>query len=395
MDLKIPYNEAIFLLLAFFICYSSLTQAQGFGGARHKMAIFTPLYIDEAFDNAGSYKYSGKTFPKQSINGLEFYHGASLAIDSLNKLSIPLDVYIYDTKSKKETLEQQFSKCAADGVELIIANCSLSELTTLARLGLDKKITVLNATVPNDANTTNNPYFVVMNPTIQTQLERLYNYIKTKYPGKQITVITKKAPSEKYIRSVFETLNTHYKNAINFNFREVNDDIALKALGTTTQPTEAGLYVIGSLDTEFGKKILAQFAQSSKNYASLTLIGMPTWENIDLTKTDYKGVEVIYSTPFYNARTDAASRYITSYYSKKMYARPSDLVFRAYGLTYRFGHLLNRYGKDINNKLAGTEYRAFFDMEIQPDYLNGKISHYENKKLYYLKYFNGALKAVN
>ncbi|MCH5690196.1 hypothetical protein LWM68_41775 [Niabella sp. W65] len=56
---------------------------------------------------------------------------------------------------------------------------------------------------------------------------------------------------------------------------------------------------------------------------------------------------------------------------------------------------MNRYGKDINKKLAGSEYRTFFDMDIQPDYLNGKISHYENKKLYYLKYLNGTLKAVN
>lgn len=78
-----------------------------------------------------------------------------------------------------------------------------------------------------------------------------------------------------------------------------------------------------------------------------------------------------------------------------MYARPSDLVFRAYGLTYRFGNLLNKYGKDLGKKLEGTEYRTFFDLDIKPDYQNGKISHYENKKLYYLSYLNGTLKAVN
>ncbi|WP_114790081.1 ABC transporter substrate-binding protein [Niabella yanshanensis] len=363
-------------------------------GARHKLAIFTPLYIDEAFDNAGSYKYSGKTFPKASINGLEFYHGAALAIDSLNTLNIPLDVYVYDSKSKRETLEQQFSKCAADGVELIIANCSLAELTTLARLGADKKITVLNATVPNDANATNNPYFVVLNPTIQTQLEGLYNYMKKNYAGRQVTVITRKTSSDPYIRSVLETLNKYYKDSVKIRFQEINDDIALKALGATTQPTQAGLYVVGSLDTEFGSKIIKQLATNAKNFASVTVIGMPTWENISLAKPEYKGVEIIYSTPFFNPKTDATSRSITTYYTKKMYAAPSDLVFRGYGLTYRFGHLLNRYGKDISKKLSGSEYRTFFDMDIQPDYQNGKISHYENKKLYYLKYLNGTLKAV-
>jgi ABC-type branched-subunit amino acid transport system substrate-binding protein len=387
-------KKTLLSFLALVVVFSVFAQPVT-NGTRHKLAIFTPLYIDEAFDNAGSYRYSGKTFPKSSINGLEFYHGAALAIDSLNALSIPLDVYIYDSKSNRETLEQQFSKCAADGVELIIANCSLAELTTLARLGADKRITVLNATVPNDANATSNPYFVVLNPTIQTQLEGLYNYMKKNYAGRQITVITRKTSSDSYIRSVLETLNKYYKDSVKIRFQEVNDDIALKALGTTTQPTQTGLYVVGSLDTEFGSKVLKQLASNIKNYASVTVIGMPTWENIGIAKPEYKGVEIIYSTPFFNPRTDAASRSISEYYKKKMYAAPSDLVFRGYGLTYRFGHLLNRYGKDINTKLAGSEYRTFFDMDIQPDYLNGKISHYENKKLYYLKYLNGTLKSVN
>ena len=387
--------KQLFLLLTLGLCLCTVSKAQEIGGQRHKMAIFTPLYIDAAFDNVGSYRYSGTTFPKQSISGLEFYHGASLAIDSLAALNIPLDVYVYDSKSSRETLAQQFSKCAADGVELIIANCSLADLATLAKLGADKKITVLNATVPNDANTTNNPYFVVLNPTIQTQLEGLYAYLKKNYAGKQVTFITRKMNSEKYIRTVMETLNKYYKDSVKLSFREVNDDIALKALGTTTQPSQTGLFVVGSLDTEFGSNVLKQFSINRKNYSALTVIGMPTWENIDLTDAEYKDVEIIYSTPFYNPRTDQASKFITTYYAKKMFSRPSDLVFRAYGLTYHFGHLLNRYGKDINKNLSSKEYRTFYDFDIKPDYQNGAISHYENKKLYFLNYLNGAIKAVN
>lgn len=385
------------LCLLFAVLWSFFMPAQGQqdNAVRHKMAIFTPLYIDQAFDNAGSYRYSGKSFPKQSITGLEFYHGAALAIDSLNKMNIPLDVYVYDSKSERETLEQQFSKCAADGVELIIANCSITELTTLARLGADKKITVLNATVPNNANTTDNPYFVVLNPTIQTQLEELYDYMKQKYAGRQVTVITRKQSSENYIRSVIETLNKYYKDSVKISFREVNDEIALKALGTTTQPTQTGIFLVGSLDTEFGSKILKQFSANSKNYGALTLIGMPTWENLPLSKPEYKGMEIIYSTPFYSSKTDGISRSILNYYSKKMFAAPSDLVYRAYGLTYKFGNLLNRYGKDINKNLASKEYKGLYELDIQPDYLNGKISHYENRKLYYLKYFDGALAGVD
>lgn len=365
-------------------------------GQRHKMAVFTPLYLDDAFNTDGTYRYSGKSFPKNSISGLEFYHGASIAIDSLNALNIPLDVYVYDSKSAHESLEQQFSKCASDGVELIIANCSISELGRLARLGADKKITVINATVPNDGNTSNNPYFVVMNPTLQTQVEGAYDYLKNKYPNQQVIIFTKKGTSENYIRSVFEGLNkANRTTALHLKFVDIGDSVSSNAINNAFDKTKPALAVIGSLDTYFAGRVLKQMSTLSKSFTAMSVVGMPTMENMPLNKAEYKGVEIIYSTPFYNARTDVASRNITSYYNRSMYARPSDLVFRAFGLTYRFGRLLNQFGKDLNKNMANNLYKMFYDYNIQPVNNAGNINYYENKKLYFLKYFNGTLQEIN
>src|SRR5215211_1795190 len=66
--------------------------------ARYQVAIFTPLYLDSAFDETTSYRY-GKAFPKFINPGLEFYEGAELAIDSLNSEGLGLDVLIYDSRS--------------------------------------------------------------------------------------------------------------------------------------------------------------------------------------------------------------------------------------------------------------------------------------------------------
>ena len=121
-------------------------------------------------------------FSKESIKGLEFTHGASMAIDSLSKQNIPLDVYVYDTKSARESISSNSANVAADGVELVIANCSIAELATLARLGADKDHCI-NATVPNDANTTDNPYFIVLNPTLQTQMKACIIILKLITPA--------------------------------------------------------------------------------------------------------------------------------------------------------------------------------------------------------------------
>src|SRR5688572_26892480 len=52
---------------------------------KHKIAIFAPLYLDSAFDGNNEYRYAKNSFPKFINPGLEFYEGAQLALDSLNK----------------------------------------------------------------------------------------------------------------------------------------------------------------------------------------------------------------------------------------------------------------------------------------------------------------------
>ncbi|SDD55359.1 type 1 periplasmic-binding domain-containing protein [Niabella drilacis] len=381
------------LSLFVFLAICSTAAAQVTTGQRHKMAIFTPLYLDNAFGADGSYTYSGKSFPKASIPGLEFYHGASMAIDSLVKLNIPLDVYIYDSKSAKQSLESQVNKAAADGVEWIIANCAINELDRLSKLAASKKMVLINAMVPNDGNVRNNPYFVVINSTLPTQGEQIYAYLKKNYPGQQVIYLTRKGSSETYLRSVFETLNkVDRSTAMHIKFTEVKDSLSAAQIAANLFKDRSSLFVIGSLDNGFADKLLDQLSRLSKTYPQITVMGMPTWDNLNFSK--YKGLDLVYSTPFYSSQLDITSRNIISYYNSKMYARPSDLVFRAYDLTYHFGRLLNQYGNDIAAALASKEYRVFYDYDIQPVSKTTKIDYYENKKLYFLEYSNGVFKRV-
>ena len=381
-----------FLLMAF--SANVFAQVALTPGARHKMAVFTPLYLDDAFNGDGGYRFNTKTFPKNSINGLEFYQGVSMAIDSLNRQNVPLDIYVYDSKSGTESLEQQFSKCAADGVELIIANTSLSELGRLSKLAADKKITLINATVPNDANASNNPYFVVVNPTLGTQIDGLYRHIKNNYSGQQVVFFTHKGgSSEDYIKSGFDVLNGG-PNAINIKYVQIGDSSAVNRAIYALDKNKPALFLSGSLDNNFGNNVLTRAAMESKNFPKVVVFGMPTWENLSMSKSDYKGVEIVYGTPFHRSGNSSAAGAISSSYNRKMYSRPSDLVYRAFGLTYRFGQLLNQYGKNINQNLGNKSYPMFYDYNIQPVYQNGNIGYYENKKLYFLRYLNGSLQQV-
>ena len=382
-----------FVIYFLFLVAVADAHAQPVNTVRHKMAIFTPLYLDDAFNTDGTYRFSGKVFPKNSIQGLEFYHGVSIAIDSLNKQNVPLDVYVYDSRSANESIEQQFSKCAADGVELILANVTIGELGRLARLAADKKITLLNATVPNDANTTDNPYFVILNPTLSTQIEGLYQHIRNHYNGQQVLFFTHEGgSSEDYIKKAFDILNS--SKTIPIKYVQLKDSVATRHALSALDKTKPALFLSGSLDPNFANNVLQRAAMETGSFNTIVVFGMPTLENLDLSKKEYKGMEIVYGTPFHRSGGTAIANAIGASYQKKMYARPSDLVYRAFGLTYRFGHLLNKYGRLLNENLTEKSFPMFYNYEIQPVYQNGKLSYYENKKLYFLKFSDGALQQV-
>jgi hypothetical protein len=125
---------------------------------------------------------------------------------------------------------------------------------------------------------------------------------------------------------------------------------------------------------------------------------MPTWDNIkDFGKAEYKGLDIIYGTPFYNPKTDKVSLSIINYFNQVMYARPSDMVFRGYEVTWMFAKLLNQYGSNISSNLSSKQNKLITEYDIQPT-LNRQtmtLDYFENKKLYFLKWQNGILKLVN
>src|SRR6476620_269341 len=159
-----------------------LIAAAGFSQSnnRHKIAVFAPLYLDSAFNYSGNYAFS-KSFPKFLNPGIEFYQGVQLALDSLQKTGAPLEVFIYDTKARTTSLPQLLRSPEMSNVEMFIGQCSAAETKLLADEALVKRIPFISATLPNDAGTAANPYFVVLNTTLQGHIEGIYKMLQRTY----------------------------------------------------------------------------------------------------------------------------------------------------------------------------------------------------------------------
>jgi hypothetical protein len=388
-------KNILVLLILVFSLHVSNAQSEV---RKHKVAIFAPLFLDSAFDYNHEYRYAKNVFPKYINPGLEFYEGAQLAIDSLNKEGAPLEIFIYDTRSAKQSIAQQLNNAERDSVELIIAHSNSQEVKIFADAGLKRNIPVINVNLPNDGGASANPFLVVLNSTLKTQCEGIYKHIQKYYSLNPIVVFRKKGQLEDRLKMYFDDFSkSTVAVPLKMKYVELTDSFTVNQLRVHLDTTNQTLCMAGSLDENFGRRLVQQLSILKKQKYLASVMGMPTWDNIkDFNKPEYKGVEVIYSTPFYHSKVDKISQGITNYFNTVMFARPSDMVFRGYEVTWKYAKLLMQYGKDISSNLGNRQFKVFTDYDIQPN-LNKQtmtLDYFENKKLYFLKWQDGVLKGV-
>ena len=388
--------KTLFLVFAVILFQGLKSQEPG---PKWKIAVFAPLYLDSAFDNDLEYRYARNSFPKFINPGLELYEGVQLALDSLNDEKFPLEVFVYDTRSSKESLPEQLNKKELDSVSFIIAHCSAAETKLFADAGLKRNIPVINVNMPNDGGTTANPFFILLNPTLRTQCEGIYRHLQKYYSLQPIVIFRKKGQLEDRIKTYLDDFGKSTVSVpLKYKYVELTDSFTLNQLRPYLDTVNQTLCVAGSLDENFGRRLTLQLAALKKQKYLSTVMGMPTWDKItDFNKPEFKGIEIIYSTPFYNAKLDKVSTAITSYFNKVMYARPSDMVFRGYEVTWKYVKLLQQYRGDFASNITSKLHKVFTDFDVQPVLSKQSLSldYFENKKLYFLKWQDGVLKAVN
>jgi hypothetical protein len=388
--MKKVFLSVFFLFNA--ICFFSRVHAQ----EKHTIAIFAPLYLDSAFNEFNDYRYAKNVFPKFINPGLEFYEGAQLALDSLAIEGANLEVFLYDTRSG-QSIHQLLGRPELSSLDLIIAHCSGSEVKTFADYGLEKSIPVINTTMPHDGGAKANPYLVVLNPTLKTQVEGVYKFVQKYYSINPVIVFRKKGTNEDQIKSY---LDDYTKSTLGVPLRlryvDLPDGFTPGLLKTYLDTVRKTAIIAGSLDPAFGRQLATHLASINDKHQTI-LIGMPTWDGSrDFAKPELKGLEIIYSNPFYNSRADRVSESLVTHFSERLYARPSDMVFRGFQSTYKYGKLLQKYGSDLSSNLGNKLGNIFFDLDVQPvlNRENMNLEYFENKRLYFLKWQDSEIKSV-
>jgi len=348
----------------------------------YNVAIFAPLYLDSVF--ATSNDIPGRTMPRYVLPGLEFYEGAQLALDTLQTQGYNLRVTVYDSKGKQSISSLIRSK-VLDATDLIIGSVTNPDLKELSDFSRDKQINFVSATYPNDGGVTDNPFLFISNSTLKTHTEALQQYVQETFANKNIVLLRRNTAFEARMYADFKAAYDKMDYAKKSRIREFvwNDATTADELSKVLLTDRTNILVVTALDENGAKTLLRKLSGITATYP-MQVYGMPTWDIFRFKEPEFKGMNIYYSSPYYNDKNDYYTRYVTDYFRRTYRARPSDMAIKGFDMTYYFVKLLRDKGVYFN-AYANDEPKIISRYNFQPVYVRegeSAPSYFENKNIY-------------
>lgn len=383
--MKLVFVNFHWFILSFFLIYSLESNAQS--QEKIKIAVFAPLYIDEAFTN-NELNFQGNSIPKHILPGLEFYNGIMLGVDSLTKAGLTnIDLKIFDSKSNINSIDKILRSVEFENTKLIIASFNQrSEIKPLSTYALNNKIPLVSATFPNDGGVLNNPYFFVFNPTIRSHCNAILNHIQKSYLKANINLITKEGVFEKTIVEHFNDFNKNMDKKTEYNLLNLTDSFSKSDIALFLDSTKQNILIGGVSSLAFTNK-LAKIASELKQY-KITIIGLPVWEQMKFDDNlKREGLEVLYSSSYNFDKKNKTIAQIDKKYNYLLSGNPTDMVYKGFENIVKFATIIATPGNfvELSNNLTSQVFSKSKFTPIHQTNNSEVINFFENTGIQLLR----------
>lgn len=382
-------NNNMKKIISFLICLFFLKAgfSQDNAMRTYKVGIFAPVYLDSIF-NGETYTYY-RGFPRFTLQGLDFFQGAMVALDSLKIQNGNVQAYFFDTKSISGDIPTLIANKSMDSLDLIIGSVRDKDYLQLASYSLKKNIPFISATYPNDGGITGNPFTVIVNSTLRAHCEAIFGYLFQAYGNEKIFLLNKEGSQEDRIEGYFKSANEQEGKSL-LKLETVRmKDYNFSSLINKLDSTKENIIIGGSLEETFATELISALSKAKNRKCKV--IGMPNWDGFASGKK-FRDYPVYFTTPYYNNKNDVHSQMLRNAYMQKYKGNPSDMAHKGFEAVYVFVDLLTRFPDSYMSHLNEYGSKIFTDFNFKPVFGNKKKlspDYFENKHLYFVKAISG------
>lgn len=356
---------------------------------RYRIDVMIPLYLDEIVKD-DKVMVKGR-IPEKAQSGINFYEGVKLAVDTLKFMGYKTDVYIHDIASKGGAINQLIKSDSLANTDLIIGFVSAQQVTPLAQYAASKKINFISAFSPSDANIKENPYFILINPTLQNNCEAIAEVVSKKRPKERVLMFKRTSVAIDSSAYNFISDEVDIKDLIEIDCTKMPDSSELAAI---LDSNDKNTILMPIMDASYAERLI----QTMDKYFPIhrfDIYGMPSWKNITTNKKmiDFgENISIVVTQPYHFDPANSMGQLLAEKYKSNFGGKPNDLTYRGFELIYWMTDLLNKYGAVFNEKTDDNSMAIFTLFDLKPKWDKDNNFYYtENKHLYMYRYQAGTM----
>jgi LysM repeat protein/ABC-type branched-subunit amino acid transport system substrate-binding protein len=296
--------------------------------------------------------FNGVNIDPKAESFLEFYEGALLAIDSLQRRGMNIELFVFDASNQQmiNTLLQMEEFLS---LNLIIGPVYPELQGNVASFAAKNRIPMVSPLASNGNLEQNNSWYFKVSPTKEYQTEETASYITDEFSDKNFILLQQSGNSnstearlgqlskEKLDGRLAKSLFHEY----NFQTNGVN---AIKPL---LDESGENIFMIPTDNEAQVSVAVTNLNALAENY-NIVLMGTPTLIKLKSIQTEnYHKIRLRYLSPFFVDYNKPLVKRFVSQYREIFSAEPSQFSFQGFDVSYYFLSAMLRYGKDFRNCL--------------------------------------------
>ncbi len=326
------------------------------------VALLIPFMLEESDSISISDPSSLRsTSEYRSLDFIQFYEGALIAIDSLSRAGMKVKVHVYDADAGEQISKTRrvLANPEMAGMDLIIGPFFAKSFEIVAGFAASHSIPVVNPLSQRSEILNENPYVYKVQPSAWSQHNETARYIANNFTNANILILRHNAEEKSGMAAAlkssvakFSSGNATVKEAIysqSFDAGLLNNLVAGKE----------NVVIMLISDKALLPALLRKLNDARARY-DITLFGLPEWEDLEI---DYHYLLNL-NTHLYNAWfVDYSQQNVKNFigsFNERFKAEPEQkaMAFLGYDVTFYFlGNLFN-YGREFNKCLSSNDHKG-------------------------------------
>jgi len=315
----------------------------------YNVALMIHLFLNEA-DSINTNGPTQKEIDRyNSLKYIQFYEGFLIAVDSLRKTGLTINLYVYSLETNLNATYALLKKPEMAQMDLIIGMLFNRNFEIVASWARDRQIPVVSPISERESQVEGNPMVIKLRPSYNSEGIALAEYLANNYRSTHTLLIRS---WEEEGKKMADQIYANCK-AIGLDIVAVSQD---DLIGKLNRGVENAVVVV-SQQKSFVMNVLSQLNADTNGY-QFTVFGLPRWDQFD--GIDYQYLEKAGAhifVPSWIDYTDPAVKRIVTLFRDKYKTEPESLAFQGYDVAWYFLNALKHYGAGFNHCLTEISIR--------------------------------------